>query len=168
MCALIVHFHYSVCTGCALAAVRLKMTSPKEEVIKGMEIQPLIIKSWKRDQGEVSCSCSWKSDLSTEKPGREVLSSSSSILPLDPQVDFKSGRGGRREQKEEGTEGYFISLLFLLHLPSCVFFSSARIEIQETWTKYFSYFKLLHYAFFLNVTKAFSSKGDEIPLMIVL
>lgn len=58
MCALIVHFHYLIRTERVLAEVRLKKTSPEEEAIKGLDIQPLITQAWKRDEGEVSCSCS--------------------------------------------------------------------------------------------------------------
>lgn len=57
MCALIVYFHYLIRTERVLAEVGLKKTSPEEEAIKGLEIQPLIIQALKHDQGEVSCSC---------------------------------------------------------------------------------------------------------------
>lgn len=168
MCALIVRFHYLICTRCVFAAVRLKKASPEEEAIKGMEIQPLIIQSWKYDQGEVSCSCSWKSDLSTEKPGREHSSAAASSPSIHRLISNQSGRGGRREQKQKGREGYFYFSPFPSAPPFLHTFFSGRVEIQEIWTKYFSYLKLLHYAFFQNVAKAFLSKGDEIPLLIAL
>lgn len=132
MCALTVHFHYLVCTGCALAAVRLKKTSPEEEVIKEMEIQPLIIQSWKHDQGEFSCSCSWKSDLSTEKPGREHSSAAASSPSIHMLISNQPGRGGRGKQKEQGREGYFYfsHFFFCTSLPA-YFFSQAGLKSRK-------------------------------------
>lgn len=163
-CALIVHFHYLVCTGCALAAVRLK-----KEVIKGMEIQPLIIQSWNQDQWEVSCSCSWKSDLSTEKPGRECSSAAASSPSIRRLILNWSWRGGRTEQKKEGREGYFYFSPFsyappLLH----TFFSQAELKSRKLEPNILAILNRCIMHFFRNVTKAFSSKGDEIPLIIAL
>lgn len=95
---------------------------------------------------------------------------SSSILPLHPHVDFESVRERWEKRAKGGGEGKLILFLsfFLLHFPSSILFFSGRVEVRETSTKYFSYFKLLHYAFFRNVTKAFLSKGDEIPLIIAM
>lgn len=155
MCALIVYFPYLVCTRCALAAVRLKKTSPEKEVIKGMEIQPLIIQSWKHDQGEISCSCSQKLDLSMEKRGRECSSAAASSPQSTGWFWISWGEVGEESKRRKGEWVISISLLFLMHLPSCIFFFSGRVEIQETWTKYFSYFKLLHYAFFSECHQSF-------------
>lgn len=82
---------------------------------------------------------------------------------------ISQGEVGEESKRRTGGRVISLSLLFSSALPFLHnFFFSGRVEIQESCTKYFSYFKLLHFAFFGKVTKAFSSKGDEIPLIIAL
>lgn len=91
-------------------------------------------------------------------------------LPLNPQVDFESA-GERWEKRAKGgrESGLFLFPYFFLctSLPA-YFFSQAELKSKKLEPNILAILNCCIMHFFQNVTKAFSSKGDEIPLIIAL
>lgn len=92
-----------------------------------------------------------------------------SILPLHPQVDFERRRAmGKESKRRKGERFISNSVLSLLHLPLHTLFSQAGLKSRKLEPNILAILNCCIMHFFQNVTKAFSSKADEIPLVIAL